>query len=399
VASPITHAMNQDHPALTDDHNGVPDPGQQPTPPPFMVGDLTLLQDDLRVVFRRHAKKGYFYLEFSCKRKGLRRQFSLGSKDPEKASEAARVLTATFVSGEFDPWNDPRRPISLADAITKYGQIAKRDGIRKTKIAKRISNLSEFARAHHGKLLRDITLQDAEAFYLAKSLSDRAKKASFRTLYRLFAVGVECRLISFNPLRGVQPPSAEKEPPVFLRKEEYVRLIDAADSRMMSDRDADGVMIRDVIQLAVSTGLSCRELCSLKWSDVDLGRQLITVTSPNTVRHVPIFPLAQEVFEARSRSHDFVFSSAIGSPLNERWVTRRFREERILAELPETITFASLRDTFASWLAIEGASLKLLRDWTGMSSTAAVEKYVSLQPTEATRYHGAFVLPAGKEVR
>jgi integrase len=212
---------------------------------------------------------------------------------------------------------------------------------------------------------------------------------------------VEHRWVRENPLDGTKRPSPPEKRPAFLKKEEYVHLIQTIDHRIRSDgRSQSLVWIRDWIQLAVGTGLRRNELSHLRWRDVDLAKGVIHVTQYGSYRTksgkdrtVPLFPIAREVFERLECTHELVFASSTGKPRDKRMVTRRFYEMRKLAGINDDISLHSLRDTFASWLATDGVNLRLLQDWLGHSSILMTERYAWLLPTDASRYDGAFVLP------
>jgi integrase len=162
-----------------------------------------------------------------------------------------------------------------------------------------------------------------------------------------------------------------------------------------------------LLGIAVFTGLRLGELLGLEWGDVDLGdkpvlhvrRQWTKYTEikpPKTkkgVRRVPLWPEAVETLRAlrvqafaagRARSEDPVFTSRNGERLGHRNVQRRgFEAARDHAELPESLTFHSLRHAFASLAKHRGVPLDVLSAVMGHSTISVTQNvYIHLYGRE-----------------
>jgi hypothetical protein len=136
------------------------------------------------VHFRQH-KKGYYYIEFSCRKTKRRRQITL--RDKHNVAEAygeAKELAVKFRDGEYDPWHDRKDAISLPVAIKEFKRIAKRDDLRATTIKDRLRVLAMFEREHVGKLLCAITKEDVLNFCLAPHLGAWSKHHYYGVLNR-----------------------------------------------------------------------------------------------------------------------------------------------------------------------------------------------------------------------
>jgi len=147
--------------------------------------------------------------------------------------------------------------------------------------------------------------------------------------------------------------------------------------------------------LALNTGLRRGELLGLRWKDVDLKEETVTVTQglvrtkgglvfqePKTKLSNRTIGVSGEVVnvlkehkkrqneerlaagEAYSKEHDLVFCNELGEPICPRGFTRHF--ERLLkrAELPK-ITFHALRHTFATLSLQEGAAARTVQESLG----------------------------------
>lgn len=86
-----------------------------------------------------------------------------------------------------------------------------------------------------------------------------------------------------NPLRGIQLPKAQKKVAEFLTPTQLERLLRAIDADVEMKRAAGQIeedsvkWIKDLIILAVNTGLRRGELVNLRWRDIDFESGFLTV--------------------------------------------------------------------------------------------------------------------------
>ena len=95
----------------------------------------------------------------------------------------------------------------------------------------------------------------------------------------MFSKAIECGYIKQNPAK---PVKLLKEPPGRLRyltPEELTRRVDACAPHL-----------KPIAFMAIHTGMCRREILSLTWSDVDLGKRTITLTKTknNGRRIIPV---------------------------------------------------------------------------------------------------------------
>jgi integrase len=158
-----------------------------------------------------------------------------------------------------------------------------------------------------------------------------------------------------------------------------------------------------LLRLAVRTGLRLGELLGLQWQHIDLDAGVIYVrqqwtkygeiTAPKTKKGRRRVPLSAEdvAFVRRlklasrfSKDDDFVFASRAGTPLGHRNAQRRgFEAARDAAELPQHLTFHSLRHAFASFAAHRRVPLSVLSEVMGHSHVGVTQRvYVHLYGRE-----------------
>lgn len=164
---------------------------------------------------------------------------------------------------------------------------------------------------------------------------------------------------------------------------------------------------RVLYAIALYTGLRPNELRSLTWSDVDLEARVLRVTkawdpearvvgppkTPEAARTIPIRAPLADVLRPGA-PHELV------APAHWRKVAERFRghlraagvlRPRLYASnaTEEQIDFRSLRDTFATWRALEGADPFALKRELGHRDLATSDAYVKAAAGYSTATLGA----------
>lgn len=158
--------------------------------------------------------------------------------------------------------------------------------------------------------------------------------------------------------------------------------------------DVCGDRLGAMVTVALNTGLRLGELQALRWRDVDIDRERITVRrsycavsksmktpkndKPRTV------PLNEEAIAAL-RDHPkrircaLVFSTSSGKVVDKPDLSRELRRACDLADM-EPIGWHVLRHTFASWLVQQGVSLYVVQNLLGHSSVTMTMRYAHLCP-------------------
>ncbi len=114
--------------------------------------------------------------------------------------------------------------------------------------------------------------------------------SSLRSFYKYL---LRCKLVSRDPVHGVQGPKKPKLLPQFVREKEMDQLIDG---NYFPDT-LDGARDRLVVLTFYSTGIRLAELVGMNWVDVDLRGGLLKVTGKrNKQRIVPFGPELAEAF-------------------------------------------------------------------------------------------------------
>jgi len=173
-----------------------------------------------------------------------------------------------------------------------------------------------------------------------------------------------------------------KAPPpetVFLSHEECVRLL----------ANSNGVW-REIIFTALKTGLRQGELRALQWEDIDWENKILTVRrswceykkgfvtpKSNRERHIPLTNELYEMLLLRRQATGDIFIDE----RNQRFDGKTLNQKMIGAckkAGTKEITCHALRHTFASHLAMAGASLKAIQELLGHSNIQTTMRYAHL---------------------
>ena len=128
-------------------------------------------------------------------------------------------------------------------------------------------------------------------------------------------------------------------------------------SRLLAScRESRSAHLYAVVFTALTTGGRYKEILRLRWEDVDFNRGLITFwnTKNGRVRSVPIPEITKKVLREHKRNGPCLFPSSVNESQSTLW--RAWDNARKRARLRD-FRFHDLRHTFASYLAISGASL------------------------------------------
>jgi integrase len=262
--------------------------------------------------------------------------------------------------------------------------------------------IEDFVALFGARPLTALTRSDVKAFVAAK-LAEGYAPASVRNrlvpLRELLGHALEDGLIVANPAAGVRIPQGNKRKLAPPSRDEVERLL--AHAR------PDAV---PVLTLAATCGLRRGEIFALRWADVDFEAGTIHVHASNYgaqvsettkseagERFVPLFASARTTLaETKLRSSftrdaDFVFATAVGTPLDPgNFVRREFKPALARAGLRE-FRFHDLRHFAVSALIAEGADIKLLQAIAGhASATMTLDRYGHLMTARvseaATRF-------------
>ena len=203
-------------------------------------------------------------------------------------------------------------------------------------------------------------------------------------LGHVFAIAVnEWEWLDNNPVRRIKKYPESKGRVRFLSDDERGALLDAC-------KQSENPYLYAIVVLAISTGARKNELLSLRWSQVNLKRGLITLeeTKNDERRSLPLRGQALELIEERNAVRhigcDYVFPSskvkknAAGKPVYQPIDIRTAWENALTRAEITNFRFHDLRHTCSSYLAMNGATLAEIAEVLGHKTLQMVKRYAHL---------------------
>jgi integrase len=264
-----------------------------------------------------------------------------------------------------------------------------------------------------GKLaLAKLTPQDVRVFmkdHLSSGFSPRSVRHYRATLRAALNVAIGDELITRNAASQVKPPRVEKTPPAVYTPEQARALLAAA----------AGDRLEALFTMAVSSALREGEILGLQWSDINWKRRSLTVArtlqrvkrvrqgdqwkpgeaktevltiTPKTFRSWRTIKLPEILVRALERHSekqrdgrllagstwkdtDYVFTSSVGTPLEQRRLLHVYGRLVRKAKLPY-IRFHDLRHSAVSLLIAQGVHPRAIMELLGHSTiTLTMDTY------------------------
>lgn len=197
--------------------------------------------------------------------------------------------------------------------------------------------------------LDEIAIKHIDNFKNSMSgISPKTVKNTLEIITRLsnFAVKKQiCGGLSFK----IEYPEINNETTEDLTEEQFMKLIEVLDGHRNPD-------VKNIMLLAMYSGMRRGEIFKLRWDDVDFQRGIITLKNPKSGRDkvIPMNDLAREVLESCIRHKgEYVFPGRGGGPRKS--IQREAQEIRKAAGLPEDFRpMHGLRHFFATSLICSG---------------------------------------------
>lgn len=199
---------------------------------------------------------------------------------------------------------------------------------------------------------------------------------------------VECGYLNRNPLEGVKHLKEDNEKMWVLTPEEEDRLLDECQKRAQRKNKK---YLKNLVKVALNTGMRQDEIFKLTKSDVKLKLRYIEVTDTKTEdRKVPINDTAYGILKNRLNKvdSDYLFPNTKGGKLtvltNAFWTAVkeagliRFEIKKSGKKPVEEkirFRFHDLRHTFGSRLGMAGTDLKTIMEIMGHKTTKVAMRY------------------------
>ena len=331
------------------------------------------------------------------------------------AQKRLKYLESLWAEGDFDPWGDGTAPGSTAPSLAVPEAVRRfledRSDLRPRTLGTYRQQLDAWTNGHTppGLRLQDVSAEHLRPYVRQPGISNASMRKRYRHLRAFLNWAVEAGHLSGSPLDDVRQPKKQKKQAAFLSTDDLEALLRCIDAHYEITENAAGQKpddgwLKDMVEVAVCTGLRRSELCRLRWQDVDLRHRLLTVrsrdgseTKSGHERQLPLRGDALDVLHRRQAGRReaappdgpaFVFTDRRGLPIKPDRATKRFKFFVRKAKLPnrDRLRFHSLRHTCGSWLAMKGVPMKAIQSILGHSTmNLTSETYAHLNPDVLAR--------------
>jgi len=213
-----------------------------------------------------------------------------------------------------------------------------------------------------------------------KSTSVNRKISSLKTFFNFL---LKKKLIKSNPFADQIMPKKPISLPKSISEDDVVKLLDApkADSLI-------GLRDRAMLELLYASGVRISELVNIKFSDLDLERNIIKVFGKGSKERLVPFgeDAAQSIsayIDERKKNKDivsikYIFLNNRGSKISRHAFWHRLKEYCFEIGLKHDISPHTLRHAFATHLLNRGADLRSVQVLLGHSDLSTTQIYTHI---------------------
>jgi len=183
-----------------------------------------------------------------------------------------------------------------------------------------------------------------------------------------------------NPVSKVSKPKTDNRRIRFLSPEEAKMVLEESQKRSKQ--------MYEICTLALYCGLRASEIINLTWADIDLENEIIYVKDPKNKTNRAAYMTEEviKIFQEKEKGQpdEHIFPS-YKTKVQE--ISHFFKEivdslglNDGVSDPRQKVVFHTLRHTFASWLAIQGTPLHVIKELLGHKTLAMTERYSHLIP-------------------
>lgn len=323
---------------------------------------------------------GTWYADFRFNRRRYRKKSPVNTKTGAKSYE--HKLRTMLLNGEDIDGSSEKPKIPNFES---YSAIWMKTYVRNNNKAseqyKKDRILKKHLLPYFGKLQVDKITHSKIEEYKASKIDKQAPKTTNNQL----AVLSKCLRCAYEELE-----IENKFPKIVMNRivDKEVRFLSLEESEHLI-KHADGIW-KEMILVALHTGLRLGEILALDWHDVNFVNKTISVrrsmyrgtpgpTKNYNVRGVSLTDDVFRVLATRKNKDGFVFIDDDGNAIkHDRAISNIHRICRIAGI--RDITWHGLRHTFASHLVMAGVPMRYIQDLLGHSSEKMTRRYAHLSP-------------------
>jgi site-specific recombinase XerD len=321
---------------------------------------------------------GIYYVEYfdNDKNKTVRR-----STKKKTREEAVAYAAKTFPSFELKIKTEVKATAKVEPKLLSVFSMEYAKYIEKIYSKKYLTSVKLSFRMLLGfvgdKPISKITIRELDNFFMYKfSKSKFAAHLYLRTLKSAFNKAIAWELMDVNPLLKIKLGRLPRNNPIYLSEQELSMILQAATNPKL----------RDMIAFAFYTGMRLGEIINLKKDSIQLEEGIIRVrntalhlTKGKSERYIPIAAKIRDiVFTWMRKPGVYLFTMNGTAPYKEDYLTKGFKKIITKLQLSNEIHFHTLRHSFASYLAIQGVSLYVVKELLGHKDISTTQIYAHL---------------------
>jgi integrase len=241
-------------------------------------------------------------------------------------------------------------------------------------------------------VIGEIALPEVSAFHLEKIRSKMIKaKLAPRTCHYAMAVirGIfnfcikRGLFVGMNPVKSISLKTYDNRRTRFLSLDEANSLLSVIKTKSLN------TWRMTIVSLLA--GLRFGEIAGLQWKDINTGNGTITILDPKNARtrHAPMTHTLKTLFDEMipGRPEDLIFPDRNGNRQVQISDTFNRSVEKLglnngINDRRQRICFHSIRHSFASWLAIEGADMLVIKELLGHRDLSTTQRYSHLSKSK-----------------
>jgi integrase len=322
---------------------------------------------------RRQFSDVITYSVYFRTRDGQQRLYKIGRHgvfSPNLARNEAKQVLMNVAVGK-DPAAELkalRRGPTIVELCDEYEKRA--NGKKASTLKSDASRIATHIKPKLGKLkVASVTSENVETFM--HSLSPGSAKRVTGLLGAIFSFAVKKGMRTDNPVSKVEKPKDAKRTR-RMSDAEYLQLGKALDGGCATLNRT----VADVFKLLAISGWRSSEARCLKWSEVDLERQIATLGDTKSGLSVrPLSSAAVEIIKRQKRDDgsEYVFAYERGAPVSN------LRPHWLKLGLARDVTPHTIRHSFASLSADMGYSDNVIAGMLGHARSSITSRYIHLE--------------------
>lgn len=319
-------------------------------------------------MFLRKEKSGIYYVYYQDYESGKRKKISTKSTQKNEALKFLTNLNSHIESERVKGF------ISISLNKFSFEFLKYSEAIHTQKTNRDYRTTFNFLSGYFG----DVPLIQISQIKLEQYIHFRIKTASIYqarkdliNLSSAFNKAVQDGYLINNPAKGIKRIKTPEKLPLYFTKSEFNQLLEVIPAGRF----------KQLVELAVNTGLRQAELLNLNWNNINFKNRLIildnqtVITKSKKVRTIPLnlrcLQILNEMEAEKTGKKLFDF--------NPDYVTHQFKKYVRQTTVNHKLHFHSLRSSFASWLVQSGISINVIKELLGHADikTSMIYSFVS----------------------